>query len=46
MPSAAIASANCEVEKVMEATKKGKKRGPYKRYVIVTGLDLFHDFSP
>ena len=31
MSSAAIASANREVEKAMEDTNKSKKRGPYTR---------------
>ena len=32
IPSAAIASANREVQKVMDSGNK--KRGPYKKYVI------------
>ena len=43
MPSAAIASANREVEKVVEATKKEKKSGPYKKYIYTTSFGFFHD---
>jgi hypothetical protein len=32
IPSAAIASANWEVQKMMDSRKK--KRGPYKQYVL------------